>query len=238
MSEQESKPNIQQRIQSVMGAVSYVQKDGNVKIKTKNGEFSYKAVTHDAVTNAVREHLIDHGIVMQSSVANEPVMNNDKICTVVVDVDFVNVDSPEDRISGRWPSFAMDYGDKAIGKGISMAVKYAILKTFCLETGEDEESRLQGAKAEPIQAKELKVMTDLLEETDSRAEDFVAWINKERSTNYGTLYDMMTNDYPFAISFLNLKLKKLKEAEAKKEDQVNKPPAKKPAAKKPAGDKP
>jgi hypothetical protein len=39
------------------------------------------------------------------------------------------------------PSHALDNGDKAPGKAISYATKYALLKTFLLETGEDEESR-------------------------------------------------------------------------------------------------
>ena len=37
----------------------------------------------------------------------------------------------------------MDNADKAPGKAISYAFKYALLKTFALETGEDEESRHQ-----------------------------------------------------------------------------------------------
>jgi hypothetical protein len=41
------------------------------------------------------------------------------------------------------PAHAMDSADKSCGKAISYATKYALLKVFALETGEDEESRYQ-----------------------------------------------------------------------------------------------
>jgi hypothetical protein len=56
-------------------------------------------------------------------------------------VDFVNIESPEDYCRTVIEGHACDTDDKSPGKAISYAVKYAMLKTFSLETGEDDESR-------------------------------------------------------------------------------------------------
>ena len=57
--------------------------------------------------------------------------------------DFVNADDPTDRLTIVIESHAMDNADKAPGKALSYAKKYALLKLFEIETGEDEESRYQ-----------------------------------------------------------------------------------------------
>jgi hypothetical protein len=69
----------------------------------------------------------------------------------VYDVDFVNVDDPTDRVTATTAAHAEDQGDKAPGKAISYAKKYAILKLFEIETGEDEESRAREAESFPIE---------------------------------------------------------------------------------------
>jgi hypothetical protein len=65
------------------------------------------------------------------------------------DFHFVSIDNPEDRISIRIQAHAMDNADKAPGKALSYAKKYAVLKLFEIETGEDEESRAYEPDAMP-----------------------------------------------------------------------------------------
>ena len=55
----------------------------------------------------------------------------------------MNADDPTDRLTIVIESHAMDNADKAPGKAVSYANKYALLKLFEIETGEDEESRYQ-----------------------------------------------------------------------------------------------
>lgn len=57
------------------------------------------------------------------------------------DFHFVNADDPKDELIVRIQAHAMDNADKAPGKALSYAKKYAVLKVFEIETGEDEESR-------------------------------------------------------------------------------------------------
>lgn len=52
---------------------------------------------------------------------------------------FINPDKPEDRYEVNIPSYALDTSDKALGKGISYAKKYALIACsgLMLATGED-----------------------------------------------------------------------------------------------------
>ncbi len=136
--------NIYQRLNKVREAVSYVQKDKRV-----DGQ-NYLAVTHDAVTALVRPLLVAQGIVVVPTLFAAKMLETGTSTAKGVpfmryegtyDIAFVNVDSPDDRVTIRLESHAIDQGDKAPGKAISYAVKYAMLKLFSLETGEDEEGR-------------------------------------------------------------------------------------------------
>lgn len=140
--------NLFQRINEVRKAVAYVQKDKSVS----TGGGSYKAVTHDMVTAIVRGPMVDHGIVcFPSLVASEfhlPLVGTDgttakqRLYEATYDFRFVNADEPKDDIVVRIQAHAMDNADKAPGKALSYAKKYAVLKLFEIETGEDEESRV------------------------------------------------------------------------------------------------
>ena len=136
--------NLYQRIREVQKAIGYIQKDRSVS----TGGGSYMAVSHDTVTALVRSHVIEHGIVMSVSIHGDPVFEpkgdaKQRLFSGLFEVAFINADKPDERLSCVLPAHALDSGDKAPGKAISYATKYALLKTFMLETGEDEESRLQ-----------------------------------------------------------------------------------------------
>jgi hypothetical protein len=135
--------NILQRINAVQKEVAYIQKDRSVS----TGGGSYKAVSHDAVTALLRPHLIKHGIVYTTTLADECHFDTkeegskQRLFRATFTICFASIDKPEDRIFVTLPAHALDNGDKAPGKAISYATKYALLKVFALETGEDEESR-------------------------------------------------------------------------------------------------
>ena len=136
--------NIYQRINAVRKAIGYIQKDKAVS----TGGGSYKAATHDAVTGMVRQHLVEQGVVivpsLESCVFNAKEEEaKQRLYEASYIVEFVNIDDPADRLSVRVSAHALDNGDKAPGKALSYATKYAMLKVFSLETGEDEESRHQ-----------------------------------------------------------------------------------------------
>lgn len=166
--------NIYQRLNEVRSEVGYLQKDGDVQ--------GYKAVTHDLVTSAVREHLIAQGVmVVPRQMSGESFnVGSTKSGTPIIryeatyEIDFVNCDDPQDRVTVVQHSHANDHGDKAPGKACSYAVKYAMLKLFSIETGENEESRIEIAnKQQPITEEQAKTIKEKLTATESNLDKFL-----------------------------------------------------------------
>lgn len=143
--ERGSRMNIYQRINEVRKSITYIQKDKSVSAGSAG---SYRAVTHDAVTGMVRQHLVEHGVIIAPTLI-ESVFHpkeegaKQRLYSASYDVRFINMDAPDECVTIRIEAHALDNGDKAPGKAISYATKYAILKLFNIETGEDEESRYQ-----------------------------------------------------------------------------------------------
>jgi len=165
-----SDQNIYQRINAVRKKVEYIRKDATVQ--------GYRAVTHDQVTAHVRDHLIAQGIVIvpdQRMAEIQEVGKTSKGTTIIrydawYEISFVNCDDPSDAVRLRVNSHANDQGDKAPGKALSMAVKYAILKLFSLETGENEESRVGEERKGKLVIDHLKdELNEYLECNDSLA---------------------------------------------------------------------
>lgn len=120
--------NIHQRLAEVMSKVTYIQKD-------KKQGMRYSIVSHDVVTAKVRPALLEAGIVYYpTAVRNEQVGNRTQ-CHI--SMAFVNIDDPEDFIMVESFGYGIDEQDKGPGKAMSYAVKYALLKTLGLETGDD-----------------------------------------------------------------------------------------------------
>lgn len=131
-----------QRINEVRKAIDYIQKDKSVS----TGGGSYRAVTHDAVTGMVRQHMVKHGIVVFPFMVDSQSVPKEEDAKqfryeATYDFTFFNVDDANDKLVVRIQAHAMDNADKAPGKALSYAAKYALLKVFSLETGESEESR-------------------------------------------------------------------------------------------------
>lgn len=136
-----SELNVFQRINAIKERVAYVRKDKTVE--------NYKAVTHDAVTAEVRPWFVEHGVLIipvELTSQTIEVGKTQKGSTIYrfeakYRIDFINIEKPEDRLSVELTAHANDHGDKAPGKAVSYATKYAILKVLQLETGENEEAR-------------------------------------------------------------------------------------------------
>lgn len=134
-----SKPNILQRLNAVQQEVDYIQKE-------KKQGMNYSIVSHDAVTAKVRPLMVKHGVLYYPE--NMRLTQNGNRTEVMLDIRFVSIDSPADHIIVATAGYGIDTQDKGIGKAISYAVKYALLKALGLETG-DEPDLDQNAKHEP-----------------------------------------------------------------------------------------
>jgi len=148
--------NLLQRINEIRKKVDYIQKEKSVS----TGQGSYKAVTHDQVTGILRQHLNEYAIIcipnLVASKAHDRVGDAKQFrYDATYSFKFVNADKPDQDISITIEAHAMDNADKAPGKALSYAKKYAVLKLFEIETGEDEESRYQTEEFDILSVIEL-----------------------------------------------------------------------------------
>ena len=195
---QEVKLNLFQRINAIRKSIGYIQKNKNVS----TGGGSYKAVTHDVVTALLREHLIEHGIVCIPNLIesqSEPKEDGAKQFrySATYSFEFVNADDPSDRLSIVIEAHAMDNADKAPGKAISYAKKYAVLKLFEIETGEDEESQYQ--PPDTIDESQIANLFRMIKETGSDAVKFMKLYEVSR------IEDMPVSKYADAVAKLEIK---------------------------------
>lgn len=77
--------------------------------------------------------------------------------SVMLRVTFVNIDNPKDEFAVEFPGYGVDPSDKGPGKAVSYAFKYALLKTFCLETGEDPDKDSK-SRYEPVKCLEFDLL--------------------------------------------------------------------------------
>ena len=120
--------NIHQRLAKVMEKVTYIQKE-------KKQGMRYSIVSHDSVTAKVRPALLEAGTVYYPIEVQHQQNGNRTECAMTVR--FMNIDDQNDFIDVETFGYGLDDQDKGPGKAMSYAVKYALLKTLGLETGDD-----------------------------------------------------------------------------------------------------
>jgi hypothetical protein len=138
-----SELNIYQRINAVMKEIHYIKKDTKVDNK-------YMAISHDMVLASLRPQLVEFGIVVRvNQLEGKYVQLRDLNAGIkqhlyqgFYQIDFVNMDKPEEFCATRHEGHACDAQGMSAGKAESYAVKYAMIKMFGIETGENEESRV------------------------------------------------------------------------------------------------
>ena len=132
--------NIFQKISEVMKAIEYLTNDDKVEF----GTTKYKAISEEKVTTAVRKELVKQGIViipiMQESTVTE-LIRTEKSVNQRADVHtryrIQNIDDVNDFIEVESNGSGVDTQDKAVGKAMTYAYKYMLLRTFAIPTGED-----------------------------------------------------------------------------------------------------
>lgn len=181
-------PNIHQRIQAVKKKVSYVRKTGEIA----QGREKYRVVTHDEVTGVLHEALVEAGINLEINILPDTIKETQSGTSAAgtprmrfyahFKVQAVNVDTPDNRLSMLVVVHADDYGDKGPGKAISMAMKIFKLKVFDLETGENEEERVEdagGNSSRKVTVAEATKLRKLIEVSPTNEQAFVQYLQQD-----------------------------------------------------------
>ena len=127
--------NIAAKMLAVMNEIGYVQKDG------KNDFHGYKYASEANLISALRPVMIKYGLLLIPSVKS---VQHDEHGNTHVKMDFTILSSSGDTLTFTGAGSGNDrnkngVGDKGIYKAITGCVKYALMKTFLLETGDDPE---------------------------------------------------------------------------------------------------
>ena len=172
--------NIYQRMSAATSEISRVAKNLNVGF----GKSSYKAVGEADVLAAVKpieekygiysypvsREIIESGVLETVSEYNgEKTVKKQFQMRVSTVYRFVNVDQPEEYIDITTYGDGVDSQDKAPGKAMTYADKYALLKAYKIMTGDDPDQNASGdTKSYSRKPVDAPTQPKLIEEQDRR----------------------------------------------------------------------
>ena len=171
--------NIYEKLSAITAEIGVVEKNLNVKVSSNS---SYKAVSERDVLDAVKP--IEQKYRVYSYPANRKIADRDVLTketeyngtitrtnTLFMRVEtvyrFVNIDKPGEFIETTVYGDGLDTGDKASGKAMTYADKYALMKAYKLSTGDDPDKEASPEhgyekKAEPkATTKQIALLEDL-----------------------------------------------------------------------------
>jgi len=172
--------NVYQRMHQAAQAIQ-----GRIAKAQENKFQHYKYASHDDVVEFCRPSLLDAGLLiicdMPKIETRIEEIGEKKTATMIAEgvlaVTILNVDNPDDRYTINVPGMGYDTSDKAVGKLISYAKKYA-LTAMCgllVATGDD-------ADKDSIQGPTKKGRHEIKRETDTARTVIFKDITKARET--------------------------------------------------------
>ncbi len=204
--------NLHQKLAEVRRRIGYIQKRGH------NERFNYSYVTAADIAGAVGDLLSQLGVVVVpslDSISYEPVRTSngqaERVAHVVMTYTFTDVDTAE-AVTVKVPGEGLDAGDKAAYKAMTGALKYALLQSFLLATGDDpEEERIipsgdsthrERTSDRTVTAEEARELRQLIDDTGTDLERVLAYYK------VASLEEMIESAYRRAVEVLNRKLAK------------------------------
>lgn len=136
--------NLYQKLAAITGKIGAIKKDG------RSGGYgdNYTFIEYGAIAARIRELFAEYGVVIipymkagsRSNIKSSK--GKDGVHAVVPFVFVVrNADKPEEKFSVTWFGEAIDYGDKAINKAATAALKYYLMRQFNIsEKGDDPDA--------------------------------------------------------------------------------------------------
>lgn len=198
--EEIKKLNIFEKMALITAEIGVVEK--NLEVPT-GGKKTYKAVSERDVIDAVKpieakyrvysypasRQIVDRDVLVKESEYDGKVTRTNSLFLRVETIyRFVNIDNPTEYIETTVYGDGIDTGDKATGKAMTYADKYALMKAYKLSTGDDpdkEASPENGYEAyayKPYEPKASAKQVDLIEDLydDEGIENILKWAKVER----------------------------------------------------------
>lgn len=173
------KLNIYEKLSLIENEIGVVEKGLNVSM----GKGSYKAVSERDVLDAIKpieqKYRVYSYPVETEIINNEVLEKNNNYGTTTSQFlrlkriyRFVNIDKPDEYVDVVSYGDGIDTGDKAPGKAMTYADKYALMKAYKLSTGDDldkDASPQEGyrrATTQPISDSQKETIKRLYEENE------------------------------------------------------------------------
>lgn len=163
---EEVRRNLYQKISQVMKDVEYLSKDNHVKF----GQQDYKAISEEKVTSTLRESLIKNGLVIIPFEQTASKAGN--ISSVNTKYKIIDIDTGQFEVLASSGEGA-DTQDKGVGKAMTYAYKYMLLRTFAIPTGEDPD-KVSSAELDDKQRKAEEKAAKAAEEKVKEEEKLLA----------------------------------------------------------------
>jgi hypothetical protein len=144
--------------------------------------------------------MANHGIVMVPSVIE--LLRDGNLTMVTMSIKFVNADQPDEFIEVQHYGYGIDPQDKGIGKAVSYAVKYALLKMFCLETGDDVEKDNIDHKSSAVTEDMILARKTLLFESIGKDKEAKGFFDQMAKT-YKKTVEQIVMSYESVEKFVN-----------------------------------
>lgn len=142
-------PPVHQALAAVMADVTHVGKSG----KNQSQGYNFRGI--DGVLNAVGPALRRHGVMVLPELAEmsertvEVGKNRTAMNAVTVKVRYFFVGPDGDHLQVLVPGEAMDSGDKAVSKAMSVALRTCLIQTLALPTDEPDPDEHTYERAHP-----------------------------------------------------------------------------------------
>lgn len=162
--------NIYQKLVEVRKSCQYLKKD--------NQGYQFQYVSSSQTLGTLRSAMDEHGLLLVPSVNSFDIREHktrkgDVENYTILDMTFtwINAEKPDEQVVCNWTGQGLDNGEKGVGKALTYAEKYFLLKFFNIATDRDDPDSFQqrnGNRA-PHQAKRLPPK-QLLEACDTKAD--------------------------------------------------------------------
>lgn len=137
--------NLYQKLAAITGEVGSISKGGT------NKEHGYAFIEYAAVAGELRHLFAKYRVIIIPYMARSHKQTREEVSTkngtkgihALIDFTFVviNADKPDEKFSVTWTGEATDYGDKAVNKAATGALKYYLMRQFNIsEKGDDPDS--------------------------------------------------------------------------------------------------
>ncbi len=176
--------NLHQKLIEVRKAVPYLQKE--------NEGYQFKFVSSSQTLGAVRGVMDDVGVLLVPRVTGIEVRDHatskgghEYFTCLVMEFTWVNAENPEDTIVCPWYGQGLDSGEKGVGKAMTYAEKFFILKFFNIATDQDDPDAFQEKK--PPQKRGQKKVGGTTGKTDQMLRDEIREMILKYSAGDGDL---------------------------------------------------